>query len=198
MSILFRSFPACRALWRGGLVVVVAASCGAFLSPGLAQTRSSGVAPNAKAGVAADAAVQADGAWVRATVPGQRATGAFMRLTARDGLRLVGVSSPVAGVAEVHEMKMDQNVMKMRAIDSLDLPAGQPVQLQPGGYHLMLMDLRQPLPKDTSVPLTLEFKDAKGAVSRLQLSVPVSANPPASASGPAGGVTAPGHGAHRP
>ena len=71
----------------------------------------------------ADAAhVKADAAWARASVPGQQATGAFMRLTAEEPLRLVGVESPAAGVAEVHEMKMEGDVMRMRAIDGLDLP----------------------------------------------------------------------------
>ena len=113
-------------------------------------------------------------AWVRSTVPGQMGTGAFMKITAKDGTRLVGVSSPVAGVGEVHEMKMDGDVMKMRAMPALDLPAGKTVELKPGGYHVMLMDLKQALPKDSKVPLTLTFKDAKGVQSKLELSVPVS------------------------
>jgi copper(I)-binding protein len=107
-------------------------------------------------------------------VPGQKATGAFMKLTAKDGAKLVGASSPAAGVTEVHEMKMEGDVMKMRAIPGLDLPAGKAVELKPGGYHVMLMDLKAPLAKDTTVvPLTLTFKDAKGAESKLELKVPV-------------------------
>src|SRR5260221_175469 len=87
----------------------------------------------------ADAAhVKADAAWARASVPGQQATGAFMRLTAEEPLRLVGVESPAAGLAEVHEMKMEGDVMRMRAIDGLDLPKGVAVDLKPGGYHVML------------------------------------------------------------
>jgi copper(I)-binding protein len=122
---------------------------------------------------AQDAAVKVEGAWARASVPGQKASGAFMKLTARDNLRLVSASSPVAGVTEVHEMKMEGDVMKMRAIPGLDLPAGKTVELKPGGYHVMLLDLKAPLAKDSSVPLTLVFKDAKGAESRVQLQVPV-------------------------
>jgi copper(I)-binding protein len=73
-----------------------------------------------------------------------------MSITAKDGARLVGASSPVAGVAEVHEMKMDGDVMKMRAVEGgLELPAGKTVELKPGGYHVMLMDLKAPLPKDS-------------------------------------------------
>ncbi|NQW92971.1 MAG: copper chaperone PCu(A)C [Polaromonas sp.] len=123
---------------------------------------------------AGSANVEVTNAWVRSTVPGQMGTGAFMKITAKAGTQLVGVSSPVAGVAEVHEMKMDNDIMKMRAIPALDLPAGKSVELKPGGYHVMLMDLKQPLLKDSKVPVTLTFKDAKGVQSKLELSLPVS------------------------
>ncbi|MBT9507839.1 copper chaperone PCu(A)C [Rhodoferax sp.] len=122
--------------------------------------------------------VEVRDAWVRASVQGQMATGAFMKITARDGARLVGVTSPVAGVAEVHEMKMEGDIMKMRAMPALDLPAGKTVELKPGGYHLMLMDLKAALPKDSTVPLTLVFKDGKGAESKVDLKVPVSVTAP--------------------
>ncbi|WP_083745761.1 copper chaperone PCu(A)C [Variovorax sp. KK3] len=113
-------------------------------------------------------------AWVRATVPGQSGTGAFMKLTAPAGARLVGVSTPAAGVAEVHEMKMEGDTMRMRALDrGLELPARQTVELKPGGYHLMLMDLKQPLANGASVPLTLKFEDGKGQKSSLDLQLPV-------------------------
>jgi hypothetical protein len=116
--------------------------------------------------------------WVRAAVPGQTGTGAFMKITAKDGSRLVSASSPVAGVTEVHEMKMEGNVMKMRALEGgLELPAGKTVELKPGGYHVMLMDLKGPLARDSTVPLTLVFKDAKGVESRIELKVPVSTAP---------------------
>lgn len=121
-----------------------------------------------------NAAVQVSGAWVRSTVPGQMGTGAFMKITAKNGAKLVGVSSPVAGVGEVHEMKMEGDIMKMRAIPALELPAGKAVELKPGGYHVMLMDLKQPLLKDSKVPVTLMFKDAKGVQSKLELTLPVS------------------------
>ncbi len=120
-------------------------------------------------------------AWARATVPGQKATGAFMQLTSRDGNRLVGAASPVAGVVEVHEMKMEGDVMRMRAIAGLDLPAGKAVELKPGGYHVMLMDLKTALRKDSSIPLTLVFKDAKGVESRQEVSLPVLTGAPAGA-----------------
>ena len=133
------------------------------------------------AALAQTAAVQVDGAWARATVQGQKGTGAFMSLTAKDATRLVGVSSPVAGVAEVHEMKMEGDVMKMRAVPALELPAGKKVDLKPGGYHVMLMDLKAPLAKDSTVPVTLLFKDAKGVESRLELKLPVATAAPGAA-----------------
>ena len=124
--------------------------------------------------------VSVKSAWARATVQGQKATGAFMTLTSKTDTKLVGVSTSVAGVAEVHEMKMDNNVMQMRALpDGLALPAGKAVALQPGGFHVMLMDLKLPLQKDTTIPMTLRFKDAKGLESSVDVKVPVSQVAPA-------------------
>ncbi|MGB3070548.1 MAG: copper chaperone PCu(A)C [Ottowia sp.] len=120
-------------------------------------------------------AVKIDNAWVRASVAGQKATGAFMTLTAKEGTRLVGVATPSAGVAEIHEMAMQGDVMKMRSVSELDLPAGKAVELKPGGFHVMLLDLKAPLAADSTVPLTLTFKDAKGAESKTELTVPVRA-----------------------
>lgn len=125
--------------------------------------------------------LKVEAAWARASVPGQMGTGAFMTLTAAQNLKLVGVSSPVAGVAELHEMKMDGEVMRMRAVESLDLPAGKPVEFKPGGYHLMLMELKQVLRKDTQVPLTLSLRNAQGQLSQVQVSVPVALQPPTGA-----------------
>ena len=133
--------------------------------------------------------VEVKDAWVRATVPGQKGTGAFMNITAKDGAKLVGASSPVAGVVEVHEMKMDGDIMRMRAVPVLELPAGQTVQLKPGGYHVMLMELKQGLPKDSTVPLTLRLQDAHGVETRMEVSVPVSMTAP--------GAKAADHGAHQ-
>jgi hypothetical protein len=134
------------------------------------------------AGTAYAQTVDVKDAWVRTSVPGQKATGAFMKLTAKDGAKLVAASSPVAGVTEVHEMKMEGDVMKMKAVaGGLDLPAGKTVELKPGGYHVMLMDLKAALSKDSTIPLTLVFKDAKGVESRLELKVPVAAAPMAAA-----------------
>jgi periplasmic copper chaperone A len=118
-------------------------------------------------------------AWARPTVPGQPTSGAYMTLTAGEPLVLVGASTPVAGMAEVHQMKMEGDVMRMGAVEGIALPAGQPVELKPGGYHIMLMHLNAPLKAGTNIPLTLTLKNASGAQVQVQASVPVSAQPPA-------------------
>lgn len=117
--------------------------------------------------------VTVDEPWARATVQGQKATGAFMKLSSKDGSKLVGASSPAAGVTEIHEMKMDKDVMKMSAIPSLPIPAGQTVELKPGSYHVMLMDLKGPLADKSMVPVTLMFENVKGVKSQVELQVPV-------------------------
>ena len=116
--------------------------------------------------------------WARAIVKGQGATGAFMVLTAREPLTLVGATSPAAAIIEIHQMKMEGDVMKMRAVDTLPLPAGQPVTLSPGGYHFMLMDLKAGFQAGSKVPLTLQVRDAKGRDRTLALSLPVSLQAP--------------------
>jgi copper(I)-binding protein len=125
--------------------------------------------------LAASAQTTVKDAWVRGTVAPQKATGAFMQITSAQGGKLVSVQSPLAGVAEVHEMAMDGNVMKMRAMTALDLPAGKAVELKPGGYHVMLMDLKQPLKSGESVPLTLVVEGKDGKRETLELKVPVKA-----------------------
>ena len=101
-------------------------------------------------------------AWVRGTTVGQNATGAFMQLKSPADAALVDVASPVAKIVEVHEMKMASGVMTMRAVDKLPLPAGKTVELKPGGYHVMLMDLAQPLKEGETVTLKLTFEDKSG------------------------------------
>ncbi len=138
---------------------------------------------------AAVPAVQVGGAWVRATVPGQKGSGAFMTITSKAATRLVGISTPVAGVAEVHEMKMEGDVMKMRAVaGGLELPAGKPVELKPSGYHVMLMDLKQTLTAGSTVPLTLRFKNARGVESSVNVSAPVGTAVPGAAPGAPSGA----------
>jgi periplasmic copper chaperone A len=124
------------------------------------------------------AAVDVREAWARVAVAGQSATGVFAKLTAPSGARLVGGSSPVADRVEVHEMKMDADVMRMRVLErGLALPAGETVDLRSGAFHLMLMGLKQALPAGSAVPLVLNFIDLEGRESSLQIQVPVMAGP---------------------
>ena len=120
-------------------------------------------------------AVKVEGAWVRGTVATQKASGAFMRLTADKDARLVAASSPVAGVVEIHEMAMENDIMKMRQIPGLDLAAGRVLELKPGGYHVMLMDLKGPLKGGDMVPLTLVFEDAAKKRFTQEVKAPVTA-----------------------
>jgi len=113
--------------------------------------------------------------WVRSTVAEQKATGAFMQITSASGGRLVSASSPAAGVVEIHEMAMDGNTMKMRAVPALDLPAGKAVELKPGGYHVMLMDLKAPLAAGASIDLNLVVEGKDGKRETLALKAPVRA-----------------------
>jgi copper(I)-binding protein len=116
--------------------------------------------------------LQISDAWVRGTVPAQRASGAFMRITSPAGATLLGVSSPVAETVELHEMSMSDGMMRMRPITRLELPAGKAIELRPGGYHIMLMGLKQPLATGSSVPLTLRVEH-NGKEESLAVEVPV-------------------------
>ena len=117
--------------------------------------------------------VEVNEAWVRGTVQGQNATGAFMELTGKSNARLVGAASPVAKTVEVHNMKVENGVMKMFPVDGVDLPAGKPVKLAPGGYHVMLMDLQKPLSAGDKVPLKLTFELANKKRETVDLNVEV-------------------------
>jgi len=114
-------------------------------------------------------------AWVRGTVAGQSATGAFMQLRSPTDTALVAAKSPVAKIVEIHEMKMDAGVMKMNAVDALAVPAGKTVELKPGGYHVMLMGLAAPLKEGETVPVTLTFKAKDGKTQTVEVKAPVRA-----------------------
>jgi copper(I)-binding protein len=147
-----RDSPSCKSRFFAGCVL---------LWVGVAQ----GQAPS----------VSVTDAWVRGTVAAQTASGAFMEITSREAARLVGASSAAAGRVELHEMRMEGNTMKMRALERLELPAGKPVTLGPGGYHLMLLDLKHALQAGTTVPLTLEIESAGGKRSKLEVGAKVRA-----------------------
>jgi len=127
---------------------------------------------------AAQAQVKVSAPWVRATVAPQKATGAFMQLTSAKAAKVVAASSPVAEMVEIHEMKMDNGVMKMRAVDALALPAGQPVALKPGSYHVMLIDLKKPLAKGDVVPITLKVEGKDQKVERVEVKAPTAGGMP--------------------
>ena len=112
--------------------------------------------------------------WVRGTVQGQLATGAFMKLQSAKEARLVEAASPVAGVVEIHEMALENNVMRMRAVTALALPAGRTVILAPGGYHVMLMDLKQQMKEGEVVPVTLVVESG-GKRETIEVKAPVRA-----------------------
>jgi len=146
----------------------------------------------------AQAQVTVGDPWVRATVPQQSGTGAFMELTSATDTALVQADSPVAKIVEVHEMAMENNVMKMRQVPQVTLPAGQTVQLKPGGYHIMLIDLHGQVKVGEQVPLTLTFQAPDGVRSTVEIQAPV--RPLATPKGAMGHQGAPakpgGHGMH--
>jgi len=124
---------------------------------------------------AAVAQVTVQDPWVRATVPAQHATAAFMQLTAAEPMQLVAARSTVAGTVEIHEMAMVNGVMKMRAIPGLDLPAGKTVVLDPAGYHVMLLDLKGQIHVGDVVPITLVFEGRDKRRTTIDLKAPARA-----------------------
>jgi copper(I)-binding protein len=108
------------------------------------------------------AEVSVSAAWVRPTVPGQNIAGGYLKITSAATAYLVGGSSPLAKTVELHQMSLENNVMKMRPLARLELPAGRPVELKPGSYHLMLIDVTRPLVAGDRVPLKLTVEDKDG------------------------------------
>jgi hypothetical protein len=94
-------------------------------------------------------------AWARATMPGQKVSGAYMKIQSDADARLISASSPAVPRVEVHEMKMDGDVMRMREVKAIELPKGKTVSLEPGGFHIMLMNLKKPIAAGEIIPLTL-------------------------------------------
>lgn len=129
----------------------------------------------ALAAVAAQAQTTVKDPWVRGTVASQKATGMFAQITSASGGKLVSASSPAAGAVEIHEMVMDGNVMKMRAVPGLELPAGKTVDLKPGGYHVMLLDLKKELKAGDTVPVTLVVEGADKKRETVEVKAPVRA-----------------------
>ena len=120
----------------------------------------------------ADAGVKVTHVWAKSTAPGQTVAGAYLNVVSNAPAALVRAESPAAKLVELHEMKMEGDVMKMRAVPKIDLPAGKEVKLEPGGLHVMLIDLKQPLKVGEKVPLTLVF-DAGGNTEKLNVDAEV-------------------------
>jgi periplasmic copper chaperone A len=123
----------------------------------------------------AQAQVDVKDAWIRGMVPGQDTTGAFMQITSKADAKLVGVKTPAAGMADVHQTSMQGGVMRMRHVEAIELPAGKPVDLKPGGYHVMLMHVARPLKEGEIVPLTLTVELKGGKRESVTVQVPVKA-----------------------
>ncbi|RMQ40785.1 hypothetical protein ALQ04_00889 [Pseudomonas cichorii] len=125
--------------------------------------------------LSAQAQTTVDDAWVRATVAGQPATGAFMNITSTTSGKLVEVSSPAAKTVQIHQMSMKNDVMSMQQVKSIDLPAGKTVTLDSDGYHVMLMGLVAQVKEGDKVPLTLTVENDKGVRESIQVVAPARA-----------------------
>jgi copper(I)-binding protein len=149
---------------------------------------SMGAMPGMAAEAPAGAAIVASEAWARATPPNGRTAAAYLTLTDNGPPdHVVGASTPVAGSASVHETTNDNGVMKMRAVPSLPLDTGKPVAFAPGGYHVMLMDLKHPLKAGDHFPLTLTFEHAPKLTVEVAVQA-MGAAPPMAMSMPMGGM----------
>jgi len=122
---------------------------------------------------AAHAAVTVEQPWVRAMVPGQSVAAAYMKIRSSERAALVGVQTPAAQKVEIHEMSMSNGVMKMRPLTRLDLPSERTVELTPGGYHLMLMNVTKPLKEGDEVPLTLTIERQDKTRVQVEVQAPV-------------------------
>ena len=119
--------------------------------------------------LATAAEVKATNAWVRATVPAQKSTGAFLTLTSTEEAKVVGATSPAAKVVELHESTHEKGVMQMRALEAIALPAGKAVELRPGGKHVMLLGLARPVAEGDAVPIVFTIEDARGKRTTLEV-----------------------------
>lgn len=117
-------------------------------------------------------------AWVRTTAPSQQVAGAYLQITSAVPAKLIAASSPVAGSVEIHSMRMEGGIMKMQQLQDLDLPANKPVKLEPGGLHLMLLDLKTPLKPGDRVPLRLTVQRANQSRLEMEVRAEVRAGPP--------------------
>jgi periplasmic copper chaperone A len=115
-------------------------------------------------------------AWARANAPGQTVGAAYMTLLSAQDSSLIKIETAVADVVEIHSMSMDNGVMKMRMLETLPLSADKPEKLAPGGFHLMLFDLKKPLTSGATLDLKLTFKDKAGNITQQNVTLPIKAD----------------------
>lgn len=121
--------------------------------------------------------------YARATVAGQPIGGGFLKLNNRGGDdKLLSATAAVSASVEMHTMNMDGDVMRMRQVDAIPLPAGKAVELKPGGYHLMFVGLKAPLKAGEKFPLKLKFEKAGEVEVIVNVEAPGAAGGPAAAS----------------
>jgi periplasmic copper chaperone A len=116
-------------------------------------------------------------AWVRLPPPGSQVGAAYLTLEPKLNMILTSAKSPVAKTVELHSMSMNDGVMQMRHLDKLTLEAGKAVKLEPGGLHLMLIDLNKPLKIGDKVPLDLKFTHGKNSTGTLRVVAVVRSTP---------------------
>lgn len=116
--------------------------------------------------------------WVRASNDGQDVSAAYMTIVSNEDTSLIAIDSDVADVIEIHSMSMENGVMKMRMLDTLDLIADKPTELSPGGFHLMLFDLKKPLTAGKEAHFTLHFKNKAGQEKTISVTSPIKAEAP--------------------
>ena len=148
---------------KAKVLVTMCAAIGIVLS-------SAAIAQNASVG-----SIKIENAYTRATAPGQQVAGGFLKIENKGAAdQLISASSPVAGEVQLHEMAMEGNVMKMRQVKDIAVPANGTVELKPGGLHLMFMNIKAPLAAGESVPVKLKFAKA----GEVEIKVPVNAMGP--------------------
>lgn len=130
-----------------------------------------GLATAAEAQPASGPPIRVEGPWARATIGGARTGAAYLTILNQGPAddRLVAISTPVAGIAELHRTVEEQGIMKMLPVPALEIEAGAKIAFEPGGYHIMLMKLRAPLKEGQTFPLALTFAKA----GRIEVAVKV-------------------------
>ena len=121
----------------------------------------------------AHAEVTAKDAWVRGTVPAQTSTGAYVTFSSTTEAKVVKAATPIAKIVEIHESTIRNGVNQMNAVESVALPAGKAVELKPGGLHVMLMGLANPLKPGDKVPLTFTIEEKGGKRTQLEVKAEV-------------------------